>query len=411
MIGLKLLRDRALELDERDVLAKYKDEYELHVDDTIYMDGNSLGQLSKSARSAVIDTLDLQWGRDKVAAWDRWLYLCETVGNAIGSGFLGAEEGEVIVSDSTSVNLYKLAVAAVSVQKNRGRIVTDDQNFPTDRYILAGIAEQMSLELTVVHSDRDGAVTEADLAEVLDEDVALVSLSHVNYRSGGLSDMREINRAVHGVGAFSLWDLSHSVGVVPIDLDEEGCDLAVGCTYKYLNGGPGSPAFLYIRDELIDKLSQPIWGWFSTADQFEMGDLYLPKDGVGRFQVGTPPILSVAALSGALEPLIEATISAIREKSLSLTTFAQELIAEWLHDLGFMLASPSDPNGRGGHISLYHKDAREINDHLVKRYGVITDYRVPDRIRFTPSPMYTSFTMVYDALERLRKLAMGMYKH
>jgi kynureninase len=253
MIGLKLLRDRALELDERDVLAKYKDEYELHVDDTIYMDGNSLGQLSKSARSAVIDTLDLQWGRDKVAAWDRWLYLCETVGNAIGSGFLGAEEGEVIVSDSTSVNLYKLAVAAVSVQKNRGRIVTDDQNFPTDRYILAGIAEQMSLEFTVVHSDRDGAVTEADLAEVLDEDVALVSLSHVNYRSGGLSDMREINRAVHGVGAFSLWDLSHSVGVVPIDLDEEGCDLAVGCTYKYLNGGPGSPAFLYIRDELIDK--------------------------------------------------------------------------------------------------------------------------------------------------------------
>jgi kynureninase len=302
------------------------------------------------------------------------------------------------------VNLYKLAAAALTARPGRRVIVTDDDNFPTDRYILAGLAHERGVQLRILPSDPDRGVQTDDVVAAVDEDTALVSLSHVAYRSGAIADLPAITRVAHDVGALTLWDLSHSVGSVPVPLGAAEVDLAVGCMYKHLNGGPGAPAFLYVRRALQPTLTQPIWGWFSQRDQFDMGPAYEPVETIERFLVGTPGVLGLyAALEGA-SISAEAGIDRIWAKVQHLTAYAVELVDAWLAPLGFSLASPRDPALRGAHVSVHHPQAWQYCQAL-KAAGVIPDFRTPDRLRLGFAPLYTRFVDVFDGLDRLRRIA------
>ena len=309
----------------------------------------------------------------------------------------------MLVCDSVTVNLYKLACAALDAKPGRNVIITDDDNFPTDRYVLAGVAAQRGCELRQLHTDIDGGVSEQALAEALDDRVALVSLSHVAYRSGALADMAAITDQVHLAGAYALWDLSHAAGAVPVELDANGVDLAVSCTYKYVNAGPGAPSFIYVREELQHKLRQPIWGWFGQRDQFAMGPAYDPAPGIDSFLTGTPDIIGAVAVEEGARLLGEAGMTALRAKSMELTSYLIALADEWLVPLGFAVATPRVPDKRGAHVSLRHEHAWQISQALI-RAGVIGDYRTPDRVRLGPVPLCTAFTDIFDAVDRLREI-------
>jgi kynureninase len=280
-------------------------------------------------------------------------------------------------------------------------IITDDDNFPTDRYVVQGIAAQRGIELRMIHTDPDQGLSEDALRAALGDDVALVSLSHVAYRSGALADMAAITELVHDAGAFMLWDLCHAMGSVPVELDACGADFAIGCTYKYVNAGPGSPAILYVRSELQNRLGQPIWGWFGQRDQFAMGPEYDPVDGIERFSTGTPQVIGTVCVQEGTKLLAEAGIQRLRAKSTALTSYLIHLFDEWLAPLGFELASPRADARRGGHVTLAHPHARQINAALIAE-GIIGDFRAPDRIRLAPVPIITRFADVWDALDRLR---------
>jgi kynureninase len=334
--------------------------------------------------------------------------LSREVGDLIGTRILGARPGEVVVSDSTTVNLYKLAVAALDARPGRRVLVTDDDNFPTDLYVFQGLAQARDLELRVVHTDLDGGLDTGALRAALDEDVALLSLSHVAYRSGALADMAEVTRLAHDVGALVLWDLSHAAGSVPVPLTASGADLAVGCTYKYLNGGPGAPAFLYVRGGLQEELRQPIWGWFGQADQFAMGPAYEPVAGIERFCVGTPSVLATYAVAEGARVVAEAGIDALRAKGMALTSYLIDLVDALVPELA--VASPRDPARRGSHVSLHHPEAWQLCQALVAA-RVVPDFRTPDRLRLGPAPLYTGFTDVWTGVDRLREiLASGAHR-
>jgi kynureninase len=309
----------------------------------------------------------------------------------------------VIVADSTTVNLYKLAAAALDARPDRRVIVTDDDNFPTDLYVFQGLAAQRGLELRIIPTDLDEGLDHGVLAGALGDDVALLSLSHVAYRSGALADMAAVTRLAHEAGALVLWDLSHAAGSVPVPLHASGADLAVGCTYKYLNGGPGAPAFLYVREELQAELRQPIWGWFGQADQFAMGPAYEPVKGIERFCVGTPPVLSTYAVAEGVRIVAEAGIGPLRTKGIALTSYLVDLADTVLAPLGFRVASPRDPARRGAHVSLRHPEAWRLCQALVDA-RVIPDFRTPDRLRIGPAPLYTRFADVWDGVDRLREI-------
>jgi kynureninase len=302
------------------------------------------------------------------------------------------------------VNLYKLAMAALDAQPGRDVIITDDDNFPTDRYILQGVAAQRGCELRMIHTDPDEGIDLATLAGALDERVALVSLSHVSYRSGALADMAALSALAHQAGALVLWDLCHAVGSVPVELDAAGADLAVGCTYKYVNAGPGAPAFLYVRHQLAGRLRQPIWGWFGQREQFAMGPSYDPAPGIDAFATGTPQVIGTVAVEEGARLLGEVGMDRLRAKSLELTGYLITLADEWLTPLGFALASPREGSRRGGHVTLRHPEALRISQALI-REKVVGDYRTPDRLRLGPAPVTTSFTDVWDAMDRLRRIA------
>ncbi|MGN9910441.1 kynureninase [Phytohabitans sp. LJ34] len=390
---------RARELDAADALAPFRERFVIPDEELVYLDGNSLGRLPVSTRERLHRAID-EWGADLIRGWDRWITLSREVGDVLATGVLEAAPGEVVLSDSTSVNLYKLAVAACAARPGRRVIVTDDDNFPSDRYILQGLAD----ELRVVKTDIDLGVSTEAVREVLDDDVALVSLSHVAYRSGALADMAAVTAAVHEVGALVLWDLSHSAGAVRVPLRSARVDLAVGCTYKHLNAGPGAPAFLYVRSDLQRDLRQPIWGWFGQRDQFDMGAVYDPVDSIDRFQVGTPPVLGAyAALEGA-RLTAEAGIGAIAEKGTALGAFAIEMSDAWLAPHGFALASPRAGIRRGGHVTLHHSRAWQLSQAL-RAAGVVPDFRTPDRLRLGFGALYTRFVDVYAGLTRLREIA------
>ena len=391
-------------LDSGDQLASFRDRFVQQDRDLIYLDGNSLGPLPVRTQARIAEVVDQDWGVGLVRSWDKWIRLPREAGDMLAEHLVGAAAGQVLVCDSVTVNLYKLACAALDARRGRDVIITDDDNFPTDRYVVEGIAAQRGLELRLIRTDLDAGVSEQALVDALDERTALVCLSHVAYRSGALADMARLTELIHASGALALWDLSHSVGAVPVELDAAGADLAVGCTYKYVNAGPGAPGFLYVRESLLPQLRQPIWGWFSQRDQFAMGPHYDPAPGIDAFLTGTPNIIGAVAVEEGARLLGEVGMAQLRLKSIELTTYLIALADEWLAPLGFVLASPRDATRRGAHVTFRHDDAWQISQALV-RDGVIGDYRTPDRLRLGPVPIYTSFSEVWSALDRLRDIA------
>ena len=386
------------ELDRADPLRSFRSRFVGADDDLIYLDGNSLGRLPVSSADRLFEVVHSQWAHGLVRSWESWISWPRSVGDLLGSTLLGAAPGQVVISDSTSVNLYKLAAAALDLRPARRVIVTDAGNFPTDRYVLAGLASARGLRVV----ELDGTSL-ADVVAVLSDDVALVSLSHVDYRSGALLPMAEITAAAHRAGALLLWDLCHSVGAVPVELDSCGVDFAVGCTYKYLNAGPGAPAFLYVNSALHASAQQPIWGWFGQQAQFEMGSVYSPVESIERFLVGSPPILGIALVEAGVQLLAEAGIDRLRAKGTALTSLLIALADEWLAPLGFSVASPRDGSKRGSHVSLRHDDAYRISQALIE-HQVVPDFRRPDLVRLGCSPLTTSFSDVYEGMRRLRDI-------
>ena len=403
MVTFPADRSQAEDLDAADPLARFRDRFVCDDQSLIYLDGNSLGPLPRATQARIAEVISQEWGAGLVRSWSRWIELPRQVGDIVGEHLVGAAPGQLAVCDSTTVNLYKLACAALDAQPGRNVIVTDDDNFPTDRYVLEGIAAQRGGELRMIGSDLNQGLDEDVLRGALDERTALVSLSHVAYRSGALADMAKITAIVHEAGALVLWDLCHSVGAVPVDLDSAGADLAVGCTYKYLNAGPGAPAFLYVRRELQQRLRQPVWGWFGQRDQFDMGQGYDPAPGIGPFLTGTPDVIGTVAVQEGARLLAEAGIGRLRAKGVALTGYLIGLADAWLAHYGICVASPRQDARRGAHVTLAHPQAWQISQALI-RAGVIGDYRTPDRLRLGPVPVFTRFADVWDALDILRQI-------
>ena len=396
-------RSRAADLDAADPLAGFRDRFAPLDPGLIYLDGNSLGMLPAATARRLAEVIREDWGTGLIRSWGHWMDLPGQVGDLLGEHLLGAGPGQVTVCDSTTVNLYKLAWAAVDARPGRPVLVTDDDNFPTDRYVLAGIAARSGGQLRMIRTDPDEGIRASDVRAAIGPDTALVCLSHVAYRSGALADMAAITRLAHEAGALVLWDLCHSAGSVPVDLDGCAADLAVGCTYKYLNAGPGAPAFLYVRRGIQDQLTQPIQGWFGQQDQFMMGPRYEPAPGMARFSTGTPNIPGTVAVQEGTRLLAEAGIAALRDKGIRLTSYLIELADAWLTPLGCELASPRDPARRGSHVTLRHPEAGRISQALIHA-GVIGDFRTPDRLRLGPAPITTRFADVWDAMDTLRQI-------
>jgi kynureninase len=396
----------ARRMDRADGLAHYRKRFAGTDSDLVYFDGNSLGRPPVSAIERVERFLREDWGGRLIRGWDEsWMQLPFEIGDRIGRAVIEAKPGQTVIGDSTTVLLYKLCRAAVDAQLARDparrEIIIDSDNFPTDRYVLEGIAAERGMRLRWIEVDPASGVTPEQLAEAAGPETALVVLSHVAYRSAYLADAPELTRIAHDAGALILWDLCHSAGSVPIKSDLWGFDLAVGCTYKYLNGGPGSPAFAYVRDDLQGVLSQPIQGWMGTADVFKMGPGYTPATGIRRFISGTPPVVGMIAMEETLAMIEEAGMPAVRAKSVALTAFAITVADEWLGPLGVTLASPLDPEERGGHVTLNHPAMREVTARLWQQ-DVIPDYRDPGGLRLGLSPLSTSFEEVHRGLAATR---------
>jgi kynureninase len=396
-------RDDALARDEADHLAHFRDRFALRDPDLVYLDGNSLGRLPLATQERIARVVAEEWGERLIRGWwEHWLELPTHVGDLVGS-LVGAGPGQVVVADSTTVCLYKLASAALALDPGRTEVVIAHDEFPTDRYVLESLAAERGLELRWLDgSPVDGPQPE-DVAALLTPRTALVILSHVNYRSAAIAPLAEITRLVHDAGALVLWDLCHSAGVLPVELDAAGADLAVGCTYKYLNGGPGAPAFLYVNRRHQQELRQPVWGWFGRRDQFLMEQGYAPAEGIGAWLSGTPNVLGLSAVEEGARLTAEATIPAIAAKARTITEYALELHDARLVPLGFELGSPRDPSHRGSHLSVRRADARALCDSLAAA-GVITDFRMPDTIRLGCSPLTTSFAEVWEGIDRLSRL-------
>ena len=374
-------------LDVIDALAHYRDRFVDAPDVTAYLDGNSLGRPLTATGPRLAEFVTSSWGYSLIRGWDTgWMTLGQTIGDELGRVVLGAAEGQTTIGDSTTVLLYKLVRAAVDLRPGRTELVIDRDNFPTDRYVLEGIAAERGLEIRWIEA---GDVT-VDRIPLSDKTAAVV-LSHVAYRSGYLADVAGITAAVHEAGALVVWDLCHSAGVVPTALDDWGVDLAVGCTYKYLNGGPGSPAFAYVRSDLLADFTQPIQGWLGSATPFEMGQGYAPAPGIRRLLSGTPPVIGMIAMQDMIALIVDAGLEAVRAKSVALTSYAIELADELLP--AATLSSPRDPARRGGHVTLDHPDFEALMPRLWER-GVIPDFRRPTGIRLGLSPLSTSFAEV-----------------
>jgi len=414
----------ARHLDENDELASFREKFIFSDPDRIYLDGNSLGRLPVETPRYMQDVIERQWGQRLIQGWNEgWIHASYTIGDKIAQ-LIGAQPGEVIVSDSTSANLFKLAVAAIRSQPGRTKIVSDALNFPSDLYIFQGISDLFGRDykLDLVPSNDGIHIQDDDVIAAITKQTALVALTHVAFKSAFMYDMHAVTESAHQAGALTLWDLSHSAGAVPLKLNEWGADLAVGCTYKYLNGGPGAPAFLYVRRDLQEKLIQPIWGWFAAQKPFNFTLDFSLAEGISRFLVGTPPILSMLAIEPALDILLEAGMKRLREKSVQQTEYLLHLARKWLLPLGFSIGSPENPEQRGSHVSLRHPEAYRINRAMIEmpempegfwknvsqlagpppNLHVIPDFRAPDNLRLGIAPLYTSFRDIHRALDHIR---------
>jgi kynureninase len=400
-------RNFAQQLDLHDTLASYQERFVSNDPDLIYLDGNSLGRLPRSVIERMRKLIEEEWGTDLIRGWNKgWWKAPSRIGEKIAV-LLGAAQGQVVVGDQTSINLFKLATAALTMQPHKKRIITDTFNFPSDLYILQGIVKLIADRHEIVRigaTDQDITPDLAALEEAIHEDTALVTLSHVTFKSGYLYDMAHITELVHRKGALILWDLSHSVGAVPIELDRSNVDFAIGCTYKYLNGGPGAPAFLYVNRNIQNDVMSPIWGWWGQNKPFDFDLDYQPAPGIQRFLAGTAPMLSMLAMEEALTPLLDAGIDALRAKSVMMTEYASYLTDELLAPLGFSHGSPRDPARRGSHISIRHAEGYRINRAMIEEMNVIPDFRAPDNIRLGFAPLYISFTDIWEGFDRIRRV-------
>lgn len=395
--------DEAVARDADSPLAGQREAFVVDDPDLLYLDGNSLGRLPRAAVEDVTDTLRRQWGDRLIRSWNEGWWEQQVALGDLLAPVLGARPGEVIISESTTTNLFKLAVAALRARPGRTTVVTDDLNFPTDNYALAGACELLGdgRQLRTVRSN-DGVHGATDeLIAALDDDTALLSLSHTCFKSAFVHDLPRLTAAAHEVGAMVLWDLSHSAGSVPVDLAEHDVDLAVGCNYKHLNGGPGAPAFLYVRADLQDQLHNPIAGWWGHEDPFAFDLDFRPTDGIRRFHVGTMPMLSLNGIEAGVRQVAEVGIARIREVSSSLTSFLVEQADDHLAPLGFELASPRDPERRGSHVSLAHPDGWPITRALIEDAKVLPDFRAPDNLRLGIAPLYTTHLQVHTAVQRI----------
>ena len=398
-------RDRAVALDASDPLAQFRGRYLPQSDDVVaYLDGNSLGRPLASIGAVWSSFAADQWANRLIRGWSEgWMELPEIVGDELAAAALGAAPGQTVVADSTTVNFYKAMRAALNLRPDRRRVILDRDNFPTNRYVVESLAKDLDLELVWLQPQPDCGVTAEMVAAEVDERTAVLTLSHIAYQSGYLTDMQSITEIAHAAGALVVWDLCHSVGSAEIHLDGCDVDFAVGCTYKFVGAGPGAPAFGYVNQRHHDVLDQPIWGWLGRADSFEMEQGYRPAPGIRRMLSGTPPIPAILAVREGAAVIAEAGISAIRAKAVALTDMVVALTDEWLVPQGFSLGSPRDSSRRGGHVSVNRADARDVCARLIEA-GVLPDFRAPSSIRIGLSPLPTSFAEVWDAMDRMREL-------
>ena len=402
-------RQVALDLDRKDPLREFKKKFVITDPDTCYLDGNSLGRLPHSTVEAITSFLTQEWGREVVDGWNHWIDEAQSTGDLIGRSALGAGPGQVLACDTTSVNFYQLALAAIKARPGRKTVITDAANFPTDRYILQGIANDLGLRLVLIDNE-DPQISEHEyispdlLEKYLSDDVALVTLEVVQYRAGARHDVRRITELVKSYGAYMLWDAAHAIGSVQLNFDRDGVDLAIGCTYKYGNAGPGAPAWLYVAKRIQEELHVPIQGWFAQRDQFAMGPEFEKEQSIRGFQIASPSLMGLRCINSSFAMIESAGIARIEEKCAIGTSMMIELFDEWLAPLGFSLNTPRDPMRRGGHISLIHPEAERIAVALRKFANVIPDYRVPNAIRLAISPLATSYTEVFDGFQRIRDL-------
>jgi kynureninase len=402
-------RQFALDLDSRDPLARFRSQFVVSDPNICYLDGNSLGRLPLSTIAAVNSFMKDEWGPEVVTGWGHWVDEAQPTGDLIGRATLGAAAGQVLACDTTSVNFYQLALAAISARPGRKTIITDAANFPTDRYILEGLAKQHGLNLVIIDNESPGSaenerITPEILAPYLNDDVALVTLEVIQYRSGARNDIKSLTDLTRKHGALMLWDASHAVGAIEMDFDKNGVDIAVGCTYKYGNSGPGSPAWLYVNKKVQAQLQVPIQGWFSQGDQFAMGPNFEKAEGIRGFQIASPSLIGLRCIKSAFGMIEEAGIGAISEKAAIGTEMMIQLYDAWLADLGFTLLTSRNPQERGGHISLGHPDADRICVALREFADVIPDYRTPDSIRLAIAPLPTAYVEVWDGFARIRDL-------
>ncbi len=408
-------REYALELDRKDPLAHFKSQFVVTDPEMCYLDGNSLGRIPKATITAVNDFLG-EWGAEVVTGWGHWVDEAQPTGDLLGAAALGAGPGQVLVCDTTSVNFYQLCLAAVHARPGRKTIITDAANFPTDRYILDGIAKQFGLNLVIIDNENPAIatherITTQILAPYLNDDVALVTLEVIQYRSGARTDIKSITDQVRAIGALVVWDASHAVGAIELNLDANGVDLCVGCTYKYGNSGPGSPAWLYVSKKIQSELQVPIQGWFAQDAQFEMGAVFERAQNIRGFQIASPSLVGIRCVQTAFSMIKDAGIDAIAHKAAVGTQMMIDLYDAWLAPLGMELNTSRNAKERGGHISLVHPDAAQICVALRQISNVIPDYRTPNSIRLAISPLPTSFVEVWDGFARMRDLvASGQYK-
>jgi len=400
-------REFAVQLDRDDHLAPFRSKFLISDPGVIYMDGNSLGRLPLRTIERTHTVAEHEWGQKLIRSWgENWWDAPVRVGEKI-AGLVGVGTGQVIVCDTVTVNLFRLASAALSLHPDRTKIVTDSLNFPSDLYVLQGLVNMLGGRHEIVRvGSPDGDITPdlGALAAAIDDSTALVTLSHVTFKSGYLYDMAAITEQAHRHGALVLWDLSHSVGAVLIALDVCQVDFAIGCTYKYLNGGPGSPAFLYVRRDLQEQVLSPIWGWWGQKAPFNFDLDYSPAPGMARFLVGTQPTLSLLAMEASLDLTNEAGLEKIRTKSVRMTEYLIFLFDIFLAPLGFTLGSPRDPDRRGSHLSIRHPEGYRINRTLIEEMNVIPDFREPDNLRLGLAPLYTTFSEIWEAVDRLRRV-------
>jgi len=402
-------RAYAEQLDATDALASYRSRFEIPDDSVIYLDGNSLGRLPAATADRVAQVIHEQWGERLIRSWSEgWMDLPVQVGDRLGAALLGARPGETLVCDTVTVNAFKALHAALDLRPGRSTIVVHRGEFPTDRYVATEVARQRGGSVRWIGPlDPDATqvdpVTASDVAAALNDDVGVVLLSVVDYRSAAIADVVGITRAAHDFGALVVWDCSHAAGSIALDLPALDADLAIGCSYKYLGGGPGAPAWIWAHEKHHEALSNPIPGWMGHSDVFAMGPEYSPAPGVRRFMTGTPSAVALTAVDCGVELLAEAGMDAVRAKGQALTSYAVDLADAWLADRGVGLASPRDPELRGAHVTLTHPDSQALVQALSDK-GVIPDFRHPDGIRVGLAPLTTRFTDVHDGLLALRTL-------